>query len=600
METRANYILIGAFTILGILGALGFFLWLAKVEVDRQYAYYDVLFEDVSGLGNAGDVRYNGLQVGQVVGLELDETDPSKVRVRIEVNAETPVKTDTVATLALQGVTGVSFVALSGGSAEAAALPEGGEIPTERSAIQSIFEGAPELLERAIALLEDVNDVVDAENRAAVTEILGNLSSASGRLDRTLEDFEALSDDLGAAAREVASFTDRLRALSDTAETTLTTATETLETAQGAIRRSESVIDQAGTALTTAERAFATADTLMQEDLSELVRNASSAAARIETSIETLEPAAAATLEAAARLADERLPALIARANETLDVVDREAVALSEEAQAVMALGAARLTEAEETLRLLDRTLQEAGSAMTSVEATSEAVSTLVTEDGQALIADARVAVSTIRTTVESQLPVLIEDVRGASQTANRVIESVGADVSGVAGRLEGLADEAGTTLAAATETFANANETLAAVTSAMETAEGTLGTAETTFASANRVIEEDVGAIVTDVRRAMETFTRTVDGASEDIEAISDEVLAAATSASNFVGTLEEVVVENRVQVDDFLRSGLPEFVRFIEEGRVLVENLKRLVARIERDPGRFLLGTQSSDFRR
>jgi phospholipid/cholesterol/gamma-HCH transport system substrate-binding protein len=109
METRANFVLIGAFTLFGILGSLGFFLWLAKVEVDRQYAYYDILFTDVSGLGDAGDVRYNGLPVGQVVRLSLDRDDPGKVRVRIEIDAATPVKTDTIATLELQGVTGVSY-----------------------------------------------------------------------------------------------------------------------------------------------------------------------------------------------------------------------------------------------------------------------------------------------------------------------------------------------------------------------------------------------------------------------------------------------------------------------------------------------------------
>ena len=119
METRANFVLIGAFTLFGIVGSLGFFLWLAKVEIDRQYAYYDILFDNVSGLGEAGDVRYNGLPVGQVVLLALDHDDPSKVRVQIEINAETPVKTDTVATLELQGVTGVSYVALAGGAPEA-------------------------------------------------------------------------------------------------------------------------------------------------------------------------------------------------------------------------------------------------------------------------------------------------------------------------------------------------------------------------------------------------------------------------------------------------------------------------------------------------
>ena len=85
METKANYILIGAFTLIGILIGFGFVLWLAKVEVDRQYAYYDILFDNVSGLSEAGDVRYNGLPVGQVVELRLAPQDPSKVLVRIEV-----------------------------------------------------------------------------------------------------------------------------------------------------------------------------------------------------------------------------------------------------------------------------------------------------------------------------------------------------------------------------------------------------------------------------------------------------------------------------------------------------------------------------------
>ena len=88
METRANYILIGAFTLAGILGAFGFFLWLAKFEVTRQYAYYDVLFDNVSGLTAAGGVSYNGLPAGQVVSLRLDEEDPSKIRVRLEVDAD--------------------------------------------------------------------------------------------------------------------------------------------------------------------------------------------------------------------------------------------------------------------------------------------------------------------------------------------------------------------------------------------------------------------------------------------------------------------------------------------------------------------------------
>ena len=61
METRANYVLIGACALVGILLGLGFFVWLAKFQIDRQYAYYDVLFDNVSGLSRAADVRFSGL-----------------------------------------------------------------------------------------------------------------------------------------------------------------------------------------------------------------------------------------------------------------------------------------------------------------------------------------------------------------------------------------------------------------------------------------------------------------------------------------------------------------------------------------------------------
>ena len=73
METRANYVLIGACALAGILLGLGFFVWLAKFQIDRQYAYYDVLFDNVSGLSRAADVRFSGLSVGQVVSLDLDD-----------------------------------------------------------------------------------------------------------------------------------------------------------------------------------------------------------------------------------------------------------------------------------------------------------------------------------------------------------------------------------------------------------------------------------------------------------------------------------------------------------------------------------------------
>ena len=90
--------------------------------MNRQFNYYDVIFENVSGLSRASDVRFNGLSVGQVVSIGLSERHVGMVSARIEVNAGTPINEDTSAQLASQGVTGVSFVSLTSGRDDAAPL----------------------------------------------------------------------------------------------------------------------------------------------------------------------------------------------------------------------------------------------------------------------------------------------------------------------------------------------------------------------------------------------------------------------------------------------------------------------------------------------
>ncbi|MDO9525390.1 MAG: MlaD family protein [Gemmobacter sp.] len=188
METRARYILIGAFTLLSLLAALGFIIWLAKVQLDRTYSQYDILFDNVAGLGQASPVRYNGIDVGHVLTIGLDEDDPSLVRVRIEVNANTPVRTGTVATLSSQGVTGVAFVALEGGKSgnewlvavPPATVPV---IASKPSVVQGLITDAPDLLAEAISLMRDIRGFTTPENSAAITAILRNVETATARID---------------------------------------------------------------------------------------------------------------------------------------------------------------------------------------------------------------------------------------------------------------------------------------------------------------------------------------------------------------------------------------------------------------------------------
>ena len=237
METRANHIVIGSFVLVVVFGLFGFVLWLAKIEIDQQFSYYRVIFEEaVSGLSIGGDVRYNGIPVGTVTEIKIDHKDPGRVRVTLEVAADTPVKADTVAKLELQGITGVAFVQLSGGTASAGRPKPGsnGEPPTlrsERSAIQKFFAGAPELINHAIVLVEAVTKLVNEKNRERFEHILANVDQISSGLSKRGPELEQMLGDLQQIAARTSELMNRLNGLVESSEVTLSVARGTMTAA---------------------------------------------------------------------------------------------------------------------------------------------------------------------------------------------------------------------------------------------------------------------------------------------------------------------------------------------------------------------------------
>ena len=239
METRANHLMIGSFVLVVVLGLFGFVLWLAKIEIDQEFAYFGITFEEaVSGLSIGGDVRYNGIPVGTVTLIEIAPNDPSRVQVTLEVKRNTPVRSDTVAKLELQGITGVAFIQLSGGTAAAGPPkpgPDGGMpmLTSERSAIQALFSGAPELINHAIVLIDAVTKLVNDDNRAAFGNILANVDDLSSRLARRGPELEKMLGDLQKIAGQTNELMGRLNSVLDSADATLSVARGTLVTADG-------------------------------------------------------------------------------------------------------------------------------------------------------------------------------------------------------------------------------------------------------------------------------------------------------------------------------------------------------------------------------
>ena len=117
METRANYALIGAFTLAVVFAAFGFVYWFSGPSQSGKQDIYQIVFSgSVSGLSRGSSVLFNGLKVGEVTQLAISEQDPSRSTCWSSIDERTPVKTNTRARLEKRGFTGVADVLLVGGT----------------------------------------------------------------------------------------------------------------------------------------------------------------------------------------------------------------------------------------------------------------------------------------------------------------------------------------------------------------------------------------------------------------------------------------------------------------------------------------------------
>lgn len=205
METRANHVLIGAFVVVVVACALLFALWANRFQSDSAWRDYIVVFDEaVTGLSVGGAVQYNGIKVGEVRELSLDPQDPSKVLARIRLSAATPVKTDTVAKMALTGLTGVAVIQLSGGSPGAPRLaptPDGEPpvIIAQASALQKLLASSEDIATTVSEVLVRIRRVLSEENMARVGRIIVDIEQVTSVLGEQHDEIGLLVSDARAA-----------------------------------------------------------------------------------------------------------------------------------------------------------------------------------------------------------------------------------------------------------------------------------------------------------------------------------------------------------------------------------------------------------------
>ena len=203
METKANYVAVGAFVLTCLVATTAALLWLAGAQFADEFAIYRTYFEGgATGLGPGTIVRYNGIEVGNVAEVNFDPNNPRQIIADLQIDPQLQMREDAVASLELQGLTGGIYVLITGGTNTAPFLTRMPDQPypiinSRQSAIQRLFAGTPELLTQLTVLAESGIDLLNEENREALAESFANLRDITMALSNRAEEIDAALANLG-------------------------------------------------------------------------------------------------------------------------------------------------------------------------------------------------------------------------------------------------------------------------------------------------------------------------------------------------------------------------------------------------------------------
>lgn len=221
MERNANYALVGMVTLFLFVGLVIFAFWLARLQFNRDYDNYDILFiGPVRGLSEGGEVHFNGIKVGEVTKISLDKTDPNRVIARIRVTSDVPIRTDSFATLEPQGITGVNYVQITAGTTNKPLLkdvtPDGVApvIRSQNSALSDLLAGGGTVLTRTIEALDRVNKVLSDENVKTFSAALKDVQAVTAEA----RDRKAIIADAQKALQDIDKTANAITALSQSTQ----------------------------------------------------------------------------------------------------------------------------------------------------------------------------------------------------------------------------------------------------------------------------------------------------------------------------------------------------------------------------------------------
>ena len=227
MESKTNYTIVGLTVLILSASLISASLWLSVGFDRKKYDTYTLYVpEAVSGLSDNSIVKYNGVKVGFVNKIELNQFDPQQVKIQLKIEEGIPVTTNTHATLINQGITGTTYLGLSATSPTLFPLQK---TPGEP---YPVIPYKPSFISQLETNINDVSDgikrIFDKENARALTKTLANIQSLTDtfaknneNLHQSLQNLPTLINDLKTSVNKFGIMTSRMSAASQQVGSTM-------------------------------------------------------------------------------------------------------------------------------------------------------------------------------------------------------------------------------------------------------------------------------------------------------------------------------------------------------------------------------------------
>jgi ABC-type transporter Mla subunit MlaD len=318
MEAEARYTWVGA-AVLALLAALvAALLWLKDIGGKDAFQRFTIHFEHqaLDGLDVGGEVKLRGIRIGRVEDFALSHDKLNRVRVEVRVDKRAPIRSNTVAVITRNLVTDIAAIELV--TPEPPGPPLSGAPPGERYPV--IGEGSSEydeltarvsrLGELAALTLNNLNQLLSADNRQSLMATLHQLRDLSAGLERRLDGLDrtlaragVAAQEVGGAAQQVGSAAARLADAGERAVATAQRSGERLDAAlldaERTLAEARRAIEQIGTAASAVQQQAARTAQRLEDSASNVDDQLNATVAELRTSI-------AAATRALERLRDPR------------------------------------------------------------------------------------------------------------------------------------------------------------------------------------------------------------------------------------------------------------------------------------------------------